>query len=155
MPEITRTVDIPFLDGQTRTVLMNVSARIEAESAIVRPDGTPTPFYEIANMDGLTPLRALLWAGLRGADHSLRVGQGQLRLGDVDVMLEDIDSNELWVYLSLATVLADKHSVTTEEQRKNAMRRTMETIGRLQEISTRSDDTPSGPEGLATGTSSS
>ncbi len=136
MPEIVRSVDIPFLDGTTRTVLLNMSAKIEAEGAMPRADGTPTPFYELINLDGLTPLRALLWAGLRGADPTLRVGAGQLRLADVDALLEEIDSNELAVYLMLALSRADHH--LSEDDRKNADRAAATTLANLREKSSTS-----------------
>lgn len=148
MAEIIRTVEIPFLNGETRTVLMSMGAKIEAEGTLRRPDGTPTPFYEIINMDGLMPLRALLYAGIRGA---MRAEQryaeaAAVTLEQVDGLLELIDSNTLAAYLIVAVSLADRVKVTDEDQAKNIRRRASETIARLGEMTTTSSAaSPSDP----------
>ena len=128
--EIRRSVDILFDDGVTRTVLMNTNAKIEAESAVRQADGTPTPFYRLIHQDGLAPLRALLWAGLRGADKTLRVGREQLTLEAAGELLAQIDHDELALQLFLAVLAADAR--TTEDERKNAervARATMQAMG--------------------------
>lgn len=126
MPEIVRTVDIPFDDGTTRTVLMNIEARIEAESAVPLPDGSPRSFYEITNMDGLTPVRALLWAGRRAAlrAEDRKAEAAAIRLPDVNAWLEDININELAAWLALAVAIGDKATTRDEDAKKKAEDRT-------------------------------
>lgn len=124
--EIDRTVRIPFDDGETRPVLLSMLAKIEAEGAVRQLDGSPTPFYVLADTDSHTARSALLWAGLRAADATLRTGTRALTLEQVAEMMEHITPTELAYYLSLALVLADHR--TTEEQRGNARRLTQERI---------------------------
>lgn len=132
--DIRRSVDILFDDGVTRTVLMNTNAKIEAESAVRQADGTPTPFYRLIHLDGLTPLRALLWAGLRGADKTLRVGREQLTLEAAGALLDVIDQDELALQLLLSVLAADAR--TTEDTRKNAERVARTVLGEMRTVAT-------------------
>lgn len=116
--EFDRKIYIQFDDGVTRPVLLNNGAKIEAEGAVRDAEGNPTPFYRMMFMEGLTPLRALLWAGLRGADRELRVGPRQLTLEATGDLLDLIDHGELNALLALAVVAADR--TTTEDTLKKA-----------------------------------
>lgn len=128
MAEIVRTVQLTFNDGSVRAVLMNNAAKVDAECALRQADGNPTPFYQLMNMDGLAPLRALLWAGMRGAllAENRRAEANVLTLEAAGELLDEIDNNELAAWLVVAVVAADKR--TTEDQLKNVREVTIKRI---------------------------
>ena len=114
------TVALEFDNGERYDIRLGYNAMAEAESAVLKPDGSVTPFAELINSNAITAMRAILWAGLRGAGTNIT-------LAETGELLAHIDHDELYLKLMRASLYANPRTTDDDINFLEARLREMQT----------------------------